>query len=279
MSDYAKKSMRGPMRRILLIICTLFLNYSYPVYPTGKMESDAEFIRLHEASQEIKKALEKHTDFFVEVNNTFQNRKARRRFKSLAWWFEELPDYFVKRGSGRVWGREVIMRCIEEHNLNHFTVPRKYFYHIPGTGFALNDNNYWVVAQLIKRSEDFKPFNLEEAIQLCVLLKNTGFSDFLNRNIIRQPDGKIAIIDTESMWVNPKLSCAGIEGLFLRKSFNFNKWFTKDALKYCLKELSKCSQITKETYLRVLKRLDSQERPLRWDYVSYFKDLHPEFAE
>lgn len=267
------------MRRLLLLLsCAIILN-SRAVFCAHKVEIDAEFIKRHEAPAEVTKALKKHTNFFLEVNKAFKNRKVRRRFESTAWQFDELPGYFVKRGSGRIWGREVIMRCIQEHNLDCFTVPRKYFYHIPDMGLRLNDNNYWVVAELVQSTDDFQPFNLEEARQLCILLKCAGFMDFLSHNIIRQKDGKIAIIDTESMWIDPRLPCNGIRELFGRRSFKFNKWFTKEAFKHCITELSTCAPLTRKTYFRILKRLQGQEKPLKWDYVTYFKSLYPQFAD
>ena len=175
----------------------------------------------------------------------------QEKYWHLVWQFDDLPGYYVKWGIDRIRGMETIRLCIEEYGLDHLEMTKKYLYHIPGRGEELVDTNYWIIAEEQIRAEIPLVIDLEEAQQICTLLKETGFYDFHPYNVIRNKGHKLAIIDTEDQFNSDWGECLGLRRIITSDLFNLNTQFTEEALKHIIFKILGCYQPTSSSYKRI----------------------------
>ena len=155
---------------------------------------------------------------------------------------------------------------------------KKYLYHIPGRPEELTSENYLVGAE--EQVSVNKPLiiNLEEAQQIYTLLKETGFFDFHQYNIIRNKENKLAIIDSENFDFNENWgTCIGLKRIITKGFFDLNAHFTEEALKYILMRNLECMTPTtsqyKTIYYRLLGYLEDQDQS---SSLNNFKESFPE---
>ena len=261
------------MKRHPYILCSLVFFTSIAAKKALPLDND--YIKQFEAPEWIRREVDKHIS--ISKNGRLSDL-CDKNSGYYVWSCDFLPGYLIKRTVDRIPGREKIHRCIQEKNLTCLTVPKKYYYHIPGKGRELTNENYLVIAEKVKGTTDPFMINLEEVKQICTLIESTGFLDFHGKNILRDTDNKIAILDTENRLVYAKSAGTGygLKRIFYLKKFNFNTAFTPDALKYIFDRIKISTRVYNDVYNRILTVLEKQPRPLAWDYISYFKGLYPE---
>ena len=245
---------------------------------------DEAFIEKYDAPQRIYDALDQYTDTFhvviKECEEMVECRLVEGRKRYLVWEFENLPGYLVKYGLSRIRGREIIKQCIEEHNLTCLTVPQKYIYHIQGKGQELTKSNYFVIVENMYAREP-KMFSFEEVQQICILLRETGFLDFVTQNVLRLDNNQIAFIDTEDGFDKIK-NYRGLCRIITHNHMISLDSFSKGALKYLFLQLLECrpqdNSEYREMYESIHKALSLLKRRNKlpgWDCLTYFEETFP----
>lgn len=102
--------------------------------------------------------------------------------------FDWLPGWMVKPGHDRIEGAKIFSTAINELGYSNFIVPQKYPY-------TSHSGDKYTISKIVKISEE--PLTPEEITQLFTLATKTNWVDTKPENIIKTPEGKIALIDTE----------------------------------------------------------------------------------
>lgn len=238
-------------------------------------ESDRSFIRKYSVDSSVKAILDAHAQ---EIIHAFETRKTAHH---QAWSFPWLPGYLIKYGIDRIEGAERIRSCIKEHKLDLITVPDKRIYHIKGMPTELNKYNYAVVEKMLKQEEAFRPLNLRQVQQLCVLVKKAGYVSITpNHNFLRLMNNRLAIIDTELLhFRNSHKAYKGLIRFIYdarHQNYDLNTDFTKKALKYVFEELAKTYETKSDKEIKlactkIYRQFKKQRTPHSWDYVSLFE--------
>ena len=281
-------------RRSFLTLVTLLV---YGASVQGVCSEDEAFIREHAAPEHIVKALVPHVPFLQSIHKSVEQIgliPTKRKFKHLVWEFKSLHGYLVKWGVERVKGADSMRACIDENNLTLLTVAKKYLYHVPGQGEELTDENYLVI------SENLGPFvsgkslciSKEEAEQICILLKKTGYLDFTRGNARRMRRGhKIAFIDTEAASFlstghpNNRVTDGSkdylcFKRIFTNNAFSLEQNFTQEALMYIIDRMYENRPLHPEQYRALCSNIKyffkrKYRHRKKWDFVAYFKKKFP----
>ncbi len=268
-------------RYILLVFSTVLCGKSYA---TEQLSAEDEaFIKKHRAPLSMVKALDRHTGKFSSIVEQCEQGSCHiynGQERHLVWQFKNLSGYFVKYGIDRIHGAEKIQQCIDTYGLDRLAVPKKYIYHIKGKGRALTSSNYLIVAKKLDSIKKSLPFDDEQVCQICTLLRETGYNDFVVNNLRWLPNGKIGIIDTEGGAFNEIHSYVGLRKLFTSSSKLSLALFSEESIKYMFLQLLECApqdkSLYKNMYKSVYKGLKRQKKKKgAWDYLSYFVKLFP----
>ena len=174
----------------LLIFFTLKGNYD-------------SFVEAHLVPDHLEKILDQHIDELKDIIKRCRERRfcsSKKGVHEFGW----LSGYLVKYETCRIKGAEYLEGLIEEYNLDHIRVPKKYFYHLKGRPFELHNSNYLVIAEKVEfaKSHPEKSIPRSHMEQLLILIEKSEFRDHHARNVAMAVDGRLAIIDTgdESFW-------------------------------------------------------------------------------
>ncbi len=244
---------------------------------------DEAFIKKYSAPAYIVEALDRHVDKFLSITEECEIRQCRihnGHERHLVWQYSELPNYLVKYGLGRIYGRKKMQQCIEENNLDRLYVPKKYIYHIKGRARALTSSNYLVVAEKVGSAKS-KRLDAEQVCQICTLLRETGYNDFKVKNVRWLSGGKIAFIDTEIEAFNEAHRYLGLKKIVTNYRRTKLHEYPKEGIKYVLSQLLACAPqdkvLYRKMYYEVRKALKSIGQKHRsFNYQTYFEELFPQ---
>ncbi len=241
---------------------------------TNLLHSNDRYIKSYPVDPEVGAVLDTQANELSDLMVAIHKRSK----KHGVWQFECLPDYYVKYGLARISGMEKMLEVIDRCNLDCITVADKRLYHIKGRSTSYKNLNYAVVVKSVEGIENPPPVTLDEVLQLCRIMHETGYISMTGPrrkkgpNYIRTEDGKICLIDTESRYDHENL----LEG-FLRflDSHRLGKDITKEALQHIFWEIKQQLKQRPKDILPTLKRMresmKSQQGTPSWDYYSYFK--------
>ncbi len=143
---------------------------------------------------ELQELLDDHSE---ELTALVKKVHKTRYQKHGVWQFDWLPGYYVKYNIARVINREVVARCIEEHDLDLLHIPPKQLYHIKGRPTKLSNKNYVVVIKELTHHPTDEPMGLEQVQQFIRLIETSGHCSTFSHNYVRLEDGRISFIDTD----------------------------------------------------------------------------------
>ncbi len=242
---------------------------------------DEAFIRKYSVPPSIGAILDGHVlEYTPKYYIWYQNVVGGHvHDEHLVWSFDELPGYLLKYPLSRIRGLEIMQECIEKHHLDRLVVPKKYIYHVRGAKRELTDENYFVLAEKLEGKQPFQ-FDDEEVRQICILLRETGYRDFLAQNVLRLTNNKIAFIDTEISDFSQNKKYRSFAKIFIYLSdFSPDTSFSKAGLKHILLQLLACAPQEQSSYKHlydtIYKFLKSHKDTMAWDYVSFFKETFP----
>ncbi len=196
---------------------------------------------------------------------------------NLVWSIDQLPGYLIKYRIDRIKGMEAMQECIEKHHLDRLTVPRKFLYHIKGADWELTNSNYIVIAEKVDGKQAYT-FDDEEIRQICILLTETGYNDFVSENVFRLSNNKLCFIDTEGRDFDRDENYKGLARIFTWYSrFKPHSSFSEASLKLILTELFACSPDEKSDYKNLYNTVQSflisYEDSMTWDYLTFFEEI------
>lgn len=235
------------LKRFYKLLFLNFLLFDFFIYP---MSSDQEFIKKNSLSAEYSQLL----DRFFKQNNfeSFYDlgyEGACDKFIKLGFYklrsgsslvvynpqlmkfvLKGIQSNFLQKESiefyrnkniklniSRIIVSHRIQSIIDQKFLKHVRVPKKYLYHIPGTGLELNDFNYLVLSEYVQRKEGALLSNMSVELfrETLIVIKEADFPDSNDNNIIIDIDGNVVFLDTEDLNIilgftrisNLKLAC------------------------------------------------------------------------
>ena len=252
-----------------------FLALSLILTPVAFLESDKTnyYVEKYYVDPEIKTILDSHSS---EIEQALESmRSPRKKYRDGVWQFSWLPGYFIKYDISRIEGMRRIKDCIKKNDLNLITVPDKRLYHIGGRPESFTNRNYVVVVKKAVPATNPQPLTLKHAQQLSTIIKKTTYVDLTGTNYVRLDNGALCIIDTEGSFDSNRL----IRGYLrlLGSTHDLNTDYTPEALMFIFNEIKNLlkddSTIAPFTFMRLEQYFAKQQRPLKWNFVSYCNEL------
>lgn len=136
----------------------------------------------------------------AKLDEVFEKFKEEGQSTSFDW----LPGYFIKINQSRVAGAQALQKCIDDHKLNLLRVSEKWLYEVPQQWKKHGHRNLVIAKKIEEKAGhvDTRVMNLEQAKQICILLKHAQlndcyYADTNSSNLLHCSDGRIGLIDTE----------------------------------------------------------------------------------
>jgi hypothetical protein len=194
----------------------------------------------------LKQTLDEHAKDVANVSVTY------RQTTPPEW----LPGWLVKYDSSRIEGAKEFAKTIDEMKSKKLFIPRKFSYQVPkDVTLKPWDTGRRTIAEFIPDSQE--PFTKEDLKEVMRFSKKREWIDPHKGNLIKTPDGRIAITDTKPQYINASRQLYNpqtIKWLIINKVYGLN--LDSDAREYATQKYQEYNpEYQKWTpYIKYLKR-------------------------
>ena len=249
------------MKIAKIFIILLLLSISHDTF-----SSEEAFINKYSVDKDLQEILDNH---YEDISYEMRRFLKPGRCKHGVWTFSWLPGYYVKYNLDRIYGMERMQRRITKYNLDLITLPDKRIYNLKGRPTKLTNKNYVVIIPTVEEEKITEPMSLRLVQQMCTLMHQTGYVSMTKANYIRDKNGIITMIDTESTF-DHTIPFLGFRRL-LSAGHQVND-YTKKAIKYILREIAYLigPKNSGKAYKEIIGYLKESKKTRTWKLIDYF---------